>query len=103
MLKRLVLLVSLLHATPLIAQSLQYEVDLTDTRSKRVKVTLIPQKLGAETVTFQMPAWAPGAYSVTNYGRYVQDLKAYKDQIDAKREKAMNELVAEAQELGLGY
>jgi excisionase family DNA binding protein len=32
-----------------------------------------------------------------------QDLKAYKDQIDAKREKAMSELVAEAQELGLGY
>jgi excisionase family DNA binding protein len=32
-----------------------------------------------------------------------QDLKAYKERIDAKREKAMNELVAEAQELGLGY
>ena len=32
-----------------------------------------------------------------------QDLKAYKEQIDAKREKAMSELVAEAQELGLGY
>ena len=32
-----------------------------------------------------------------------QDLKAYKKRIDAKREKAMNELVAEAQELGLGY
>jgi excisionase family DNA binding protein len=32
-----------------------------------------------------------------------QDLKAYKDQMDAKREKAMSELVADAQELGLGY
>ena len=32
-----------------------------------------------------------------------QDLKAYKEQMDAKREKAMSELVAEAQELGLGY
>jgi excisionase family DNA binding protein len=32
-----------------------------------------------------------------------QDLKAYKERIDAKREKTMNELVAEAQELGLGY
>jgi excisionase family DNA binding protein len=31
------------------------------------------------------------------------DLKTYKDQMDAKREKAMSELVAEAQELGLGY
>ena len=32
-----------------------------------------------------------------------QDLNAYKDQMDAKREKAMSELMAEAQELGLGY
>lgn len=32
-----------------------------------------------------------------------QDLKAYKDRMDANREMAMNELVAEAQELGLGY
>lgn len=31
------------------------------------------------------------------------DLKAYKDRMDAKRETAMSELVAEAQELGLGY
>jgi excisionase family DNA binding protein len=32
-----------------------------------------------------------------------QDLKAYKEQVDAKREKAMSELVAQAQELDLGY
>ena len=32
-----------------------------------------------------------------------QDLKAYKEQIDAKREKVMSEFVAEAQELDLGY
>jgi predicted metalloprotease with PDZ domain len=59
------------------AQSLEYRVDLTNSRSKRVHVTLIPKKLGAANVTFQMPAWAPGAYSVTNYGRYVQDFQAF--------------------------
>jgi excisionase family DNA binding protein len=32
-----------------------------------------------------------------------RDLKAYKDRMDAKRETAMSELVAEAQELGLVY
>jgi excisionase family DNA binding protein len=32
-----------------------------------------------------------------------QDLKAYKEQVDAKRERAMSELVAQAQELDLGY
>lgn len=64
-------------ALPLAAQSLEYRVDLTNSRSKRVHVTVIPRKLGAETVTYQMPAWAPGAYSVTNYGRYVQDFQAF--------------------------
>jgi excisionase family DNA binding protein len=32
-----------------------------------------------------------------------QDLKAYKEQVDAKRERAMSELMAQAQELDLGY
>jgi hypothetical protein len=32
-----------------------------------------------------------------------RDLKSYKYQMDAKRKKAMSELLAEAQELSLGY
>ncbi|HET6513303.1 MAG TPA: hypothetical protein VFH43_14005, partial [Candidatus Kapabacteria bacterium] len=77
MIKRLFVLVTLLYVSPVKAQSLHYEVDLTDTRSKRVKVTLTTQKLASKKTTFQMPAWAPGAYSVTNYGRYVKDLAAF--------------------------
>src|SRR5947208_1554275 len=33
--------------------------------------------MGAKKVTYQMPIWAPGAYSVTHYGHYVSDFKAY--------------------------
>lgn len=32
-----------------------------------------------------------------------EDLKAYKDQIDAERRKVLAELTAQAQELGMGY
>ena len=32
-----------------------------------------------------------------------EDLKAYKDQIDADRQKVLTELTAQAQELGMGY
>lgn len=32
-----------------------------------------------------------------------EDLKAYKDQIDADRQKVLAELTAQAQELGMGY
>ncbi|HYE74065.1 MAG TPA: hypothetical protein VEF04_12075, partial [Blastocatellia bacterium] len=72
----LVALALLLVSSQAIAQSLNYEVDITNTKSKRASVTLRPQKLAAKKVTFQMPAWAPGAYSVTNYGRFVKDFKA---------------------------
>lgn len=77
MIRILLFLLLLAEASPLLGQSLEYQVDLTDSRSRRVKIVLAPKKLGAKTVTFQMPAWAPGAYSVTNYGRYVQDLAAF--------------------------
>jgi hypothetical protein len=33
----------------------------------------------------------------------MDDLARYKEQIDAQRRKALDELTAEAQELGLGY
>jgi predicted metalloprotease with PDZ domain len=66
----------LLAGSQAFAQSLNYEVDITNTKSKRATVTLRPQKLAAKKMTFQMPAWAPGAYSLTNYGRYVKDVKA---------------------------
>jgi predicted metalloprotease with PDZ domain len=89
MIRILLTLLFLGQAAPLVAQSLEYQVDLTDSRSKRVKVVLTPKKLGAKKVYFQMPAWAPGAYSVTNYGRFVKDFQAY----DAKgKQLATNQL-----------
>jgi hypothetical protein len=33
----------------------------------------------------------------------MEDIARYKEHIDAKRRKALDELTAEAQELGLGY
>lgn len=74
-----ILLVSLVSLTLVLdatAHSLNYEVDLTNARERKVKVTLRPVGLGKKTMTFQMPAWSPGAYSVTNYGRYVKNFKA---------------------------
>jgi predicted metalloprotease with PDZ domain len=84
-------LLVLAFSAPLFAQSLDYHVDISNTRSKRVQVTLTPKKLNGETVTFQMPAWAPGAYSVTNYGRYVQDLQAFDLSGKALTVKRLNE------------
>lgn len=59
------------------AQELTYNVDLKHTESHKVSVEILLKKCGAKTVTYQMPIWAPGAYSVTHYGHYVNDLKAF--------------------------
>ncbi len=73
----LYLLAFLLLASPILAQDILYRVDLGDTRTKKVKVRVELKKSGAETVTYQMPLWAPGAYAQTGYGRFVENFKAY--------------------------
>jgi predicted metalloprotease with PDZ domain len=56
---------------------LQFSVDLRDTKSHTVHVTMKPTGFTARAATYQMPVWAPGAYSVTGYGRYVVNFKAF--------------------------
>ncbi|MEP7233723.1 MAG: hypothetical protein ABI778_00375 [Ignavibacteriota bacterium] len=70
-------LLNLLTAGAVYGQSLEYSVNLMDTKSHKVSVEVILKHCGAKTVTYQMPIWAPGAYSVTHYGHYVTDLKAW--------------------------
>jgi predicted metalloprotease with PDZ domain len=64
-------------AGSLSAQQLNYKVDLNSTQTHKVKVEISLFKMGASKVTYQMPIWAPGAYSVTHYGHYVSDFKAF--------------------------
>jgi predicted metalloprotease with PDZ domain len=58
------------------AQQLVYTVDLDSTATHKVHVEISLHKMGAKTVTYQMPIWAPGAYSVTHYGHYISDFTA---------------------------
>ena len=47
----------------------------------------------------EMPYYKVGRHSRVRF----KDLITYKEDIDAKREKVLDELVAQAQELGMGY
>jgi len=85
------LLVFLLLASPILAQDILYRVDLGDSRTKKVKVTIELKKSGAETVTYQMPLWAPGAYAQTGYGRFVENFKAYGYSGDQKQVVRVND------------
>ncbi len=57
-------------------QKLTYNVSLHETSTHKVGIGIDLKEFGQKIVTYQMPIWAPGAYSVTHYGHYVSDFKA---------------------------
>ncbi|MEP1779703.1 MAG: peptidase M61, partial [Reichenbachiella sp.] len=54
-----------------------YTLDLTVVKDDQVQVILIPPKIKEPETTFYMPKIIPGTYSVADYGRFVQDFKAF--------------------------
>ncbi|HPW97729.1 MAG TPA: peptidase M61 [Flavobacterium sp.] len=52
-------------------------IDLNTIEDDRVKVVMIPQKTTKEEIIFQIPKTVPGTYSADNYGRYIDELKAF--------------------------
>ena len=55
----------------------EYTLDLTVVKDDKVQVVLIPPKIKNTEITFYMPKIIPGTYSVADYGRFVEDFKAY--------------------------
>ncbi|MFI5201693.1 MAG: PDZ domain-containing protein [Candidatus Kapaibacterium sp.] len=67
---------SLLASSGFARRLMQFTVDLRDTKSHKVHITLVPSGFKGGNAVYQMPIWAPGAYSVTGYGRFVTNFKA---------------------------
>lgn len=51
-------------------------LDLTAVVDDKVPVTIDPGRFTAETVTYRLPRVVQGTYSVSDFGKYVDDLKA---------------------------
>lgn len=52
-------------------------IDLVNVTDDKVMVTIIPPTLTSETITFHIPKTVPGTYSEDNYGRFIEEVKAY--------------------------
>jgi predicted metalloprotease with PDZ domain len=52
-------------------------IDLNNIEDDRVKVVIFPQKFNKEDIVFQIPKTVPGTYSTDNYGKYIDELKAF--------------------------
>ncbi|WNM20297.1 M61 family metallopeptidase [Flavobacterium capsici] len=52
-------------------------IDLNTIEDDRVKVIMSPTKINKDEVVFQIPKTVPGTYSADNYGKYIDELKAF--------------------------
>lgn len=52
-------------------------IDLVKVKNDQVSVTMITPTFSTSTATFHIPKTVPGTYSEDNYGRYIENLKAF--------------------------
>jgi predicted metalloprotease with PDZ domain len=56
---------------------IESSIDLTKVTNDQVPVTINPGRFTVETVTYRLPKVVQGTYSVSDFGKYVDDFKAY--------------------------
>lgn len=59
------------------AKDVQVILDLVNINNDRVPVTVNAPKISSDEVTFYMPKIVPGTYSEDDYGRYIDNFKAF--------------------------
>lgn len=57
--------------------TVQVKIDLNKIENDRVPVAVIAPKIAGSEVIYRLPKIIPGTYSVDNYGRFVEQFKAY--------------------------
>ncbi len=58
-------------------QPVVVNLDLVNVENDKVKVTVDPGKLTGAQTTFYIPRTVPGTYSVDNYGKFIENMKAF--------------------------
>ena len=56
----------------------QVSIDLENVDSDRVRVKVVPPRQKSGPVSYHFPKIIPGTYSIADYGRYIDDIKAFK-------------------------
>jgi predicted metalloprotease with PDZ domain len=58
-------------------KSYRFIIDLINVTNDKVKVELLAPSISETTITYHIPKIVPGTYSEDDYGRYVEQFKAY--------------------------
>ncbi|HEY6142537.1 MAG TPA: peptidase M61 [Flavobacterium sp.] len=72
-------------------EQIQVNINLIDIKDDKVLVTVDPPKINTNEITFHLPKMVPGTYSNDNYGRYIENLKAYDTKGNALEVKKIDE------------
>jgi predicted metalloprotease with PDZ domain len=60
-----------------ITEEVKVAIDLNQVKDDKVMVTIMPPKLSTNEIVFHIPKTVPGTYSSDNYGKLVDDFKAF--------------------------
>ncbi|MEP6594357.1 MAG: hypothetical protein ABJA71_00360 [Ginsengibacter sp.] len=63
--------------TPIRSGTYKFSIDLMNVQDDKVKVELTTPLVTATTITYHIPKIVPGTYSDDNYGRYIEQFKAF--------------------------
>lgn len=58
-------------------EQINVSINLTDVKDDKVLVTVIAPKITADETTYSVPKIIPGTYSIDDYGKYIEDFKAF--------------------------
>lgn len=64
-------------STASIKETVQATIKLNEVKNDKVLVTILSPKIKVDQVDYHIPKIIPGTYSEDNYGKYVEDVKAY--------------------------
>ncbi|WP_417881639.1 peptidase M61 [Xanthomarina gelatinilytica] len=60
-----------------VSNPIETSIDLTKVTNDQVPVTINPGRITVETVTYRLPKVVQGTYSISDFGKYVENLKAF--------------------------
>ncbi|WP_027137289.1 M61 family metallopeptidase [Gaetbulibacter saemankumensis] len=60
-----------------VSNPIETSINLTQVTNDKAPVTINPGRFTQETVTYRLPRVVQGTYSVSNFGNYIDDFKAY--------------------------
>ena len=58
-------------------EQVEVAINLNDVKEDKVMVTITSPKISTDEVTYSLPKIVPGTYSIDDYGKYIEDFKAF--------------------------